>query len=443
MGLHALLELIYLRAELMKRLSRRLSLCWWVLAICLMSPFLSAQIKGGSSASTLGGGSAEGELVPGDNPAVRYPVAHSSGSGLFASFDYGWLSFSRDTIRYEVVRGGQGHSFEFRRSELEVAKEWTTFGLPNRAAELRFRGNNYHFWQVARSNLESGRVRPVGFQELINAANNPEDALATAEARAARYAPPKPVAPPAPPPTISMLEPAGAEEGKTVSAYEPALHVRGIASQASGIASVSVNGQTAFFKPLAPQTVEFDLRDVPLSVGMSAVIIVATATDKSVGQMTFKVNRPEVRVLEPGAGSETTEAAVRVRGLAVGFQDVDKVEVAGQSATLRRREDGSVEFEAANVPLTVGPNALQGYILTRGGIRQDFKLALTRKPPPGPPALTLQELETALENLPKKRVTEMVTQYGVDFELTEDTEKRLRTAGADANLLLIIAKAKK
>ncbi|MGH9492499.1 MAG: hypothetical protein ACRD2K_03270, partial [Terriglobales bacterium] len=130
-------------------------------------------------------------------------------------------------------------------------------------------------------------------------------------------------------------------------------------------------------------------------------------------------------------------------GLAVGFQDVEKVEVAGQSASLRRREDGSVEFDAASVPLTVGPNTLQGYVLTRSGTRQDFRLALTRKPPPGPPALTLQEVETALQNLPKKRVAEMVTEYGVDFELTDEAERRLRAAGADANLLLAIARAKK
>jgi hypothetical protein len=374
---------------------------------------------------------------------VRYPVAHISGSGLFASFDYGYLYFSRDTIRYEVVRGGQDHAFEFRRSELEVAKEWTTFGLPNRAAELRFHGTNYHFWQVTRANLQGGRPRSMGFQELINVANNPEDAIAMGEARYARANPPKAVAPPAPPPTISMLEPAGAEEGKTVSAYDSTLHLRGIASQASGIASVSVNGQSAFFKPLAPQTVEFDLRDLPLSSGTSAVVVVATATDKSVGQMTFKVSRSEVRVLEPTAGSETAEAAVKVRGLAVGFPDVDKVEVAGQAATLERRADGTVEFVASNVPLTVGPNTLQGSVLTRSGMRQSFSLNLKRNPPPGPPALTLAEVENALANLPKKRVAEMVEQYGVDFALSDEAEKRLRDAGADTNLLLAIARAKK
>jgi hypothetical protein len=128
----------------------------------------------------------------------------------------------------------------------------------------------------------------------------------------------------------------------------------------------------------------------------------------------------------------------------VGFQDVDKVEVAGQAASLRRREDGAVEFEVAGVPLTVGPNALQGYVLTRGGVRQNFNLNLTRNPPPGPPSLTLEEVETALQNgLSKAKITALATQYGVDFELTAEAEKRLRDAGADASLLLELAKAYK
>ncbi|HEV2021214.1 MAG TPA: hypothetical protein VGQ94_01660, partial [Terriglobales bacterium] len=66
-----------------------------------------------------------------------------------------------------------------------------------------------------------------------------------------------------------------------------------------------------------------------------------------------------------------------------------------------------------------------------------------RLPPPGPPPLTLAEVENALANLPRKRVVEMVGEYGVDFELSNQAEKRLRDAGADSDLLLAIAKAKK
>jgi hypothetical protein len=383
-------------------------------------------------------------LVSGPNgePILRYPVAHQHA----ATGCLGYLYVSRDTMRYEVLFPEQdkGHAFELRRSDLTVAQQWRFWGTSLPEAEFKFSGGGtYHFFHVRNRILEShntkfswGDVLP--FQDLIDGTQKFDDIVALLKAREA------PPAPTAPPPTISMLEPAGAEEGRTVPAYDPTLHLRGIASQASGIASVSVNGQSAFFKPLAPQTVEFDLRDLQLSSGMSAVVVVATATDKSSSQMTFKVSRSEVRVLEPGAGAEVTEAAVRVRGLAVGFRDVDRVEVAGQPATLRRRDDGSVEFEAASVPLSVGPNSLQGYVISGSGQRQNFSLDLTRKPPPGPPALTLEEVETALRNdLPKARIAALANQYGVDFEVTDDVDKRLRSLGADSSLLLDLVKAYK
>ncbi len=384
------------------------------------------------------------DLISGSNgePILRYPVAHQHA----ATGCLGWLYISRDTMRYEVLGPPQdlGHAFELRRADLATAKQWRFWGRLFPEAEFKFSGGGtYHFFHVRKGILASlntkftfGDVLP--FQDLIDGAQNFDDVVAVLKARQA-----PPPAPAAPPPSISMLEPAGAEEGRTVSAYESTLHVRGIASQATGIASISVNGQSAFFKPLAPQTVEFDLRDLPLGAGMSAVVVVATATDKSVGQMTFKVSRSEVRVLEPGTGSETTDAAVKVRGLAVGFADVDRVDVAGQSASLRRREDGAVEFEAAGVSLALGPNALQGYVLTRSGVRQSFRLDLKRLPPPGPPPLTLAEVEKALTDLPRKRVATMIAEFGVDFELSEEAEKRLRAAGADSDLLLAIAKAKR
>jgi hypothetical protein len=384
------------------------------------------------------------DLISGPNgeAILRYPVAHWHAM----SACLGWLYISHDTMRYEVVSPEQdkGHAFELRRSDLAAAQQWRVWGTSTGAAEFKFRtGGTYHFSHVRKGILQSGNYKLVmsnsfSYQDLVDGTQNFDDIVAMLKAKEV------PPAPTAPPPTISMLEPTGAEEGRTVPAYDSTLHVRGIASHASGIASVSVNGQSAFFKPLAPQTVEFDLRDLPLSAGMSAVVVVATATDKSVSQMTFKVTRPEVRVLEPGRGAEVAESAVRVRGLAVGFRDVDRVEVAGQLATLRRREDGSVEFEAASVPLIIGSNNLQGSVVASTGQRQNFSLDLTRKPPPGPPALTLEEVETALRNeLPKARVASLANQYGVDFELTDDVEKRLRAVGADSNLLLDLVKAYK
>jgi len=62
----------------------------------------------------------------------------------------------------------------------------------------------------------------------------------------------------------------------------------------------------------------------------------------------------------------------------------------------------------------------------------------------GPAPLTLQEVADALANgVSKARVTVLVKQFGVDFPLTDETEKRLRSVGADDALLLVISKARK
>ena len=250
--------------------------------------------------------------------------------------------------------------------------------------------------------------------------------------------------PPAAPPVISIFEPAGAEDGKTVQASGGNLRLHGIATQPSGIANVMVNGKGAFLKTLSPQVVEFDVRDFSLEPGINPVVISAIAADKSETHITLKVSRPEVRVLEPAVGGETSDAEVRVRGVASGFSEVENVEVGGVRATLRRRGDGSVEFEAEKVPLALGPNTLQGFVASAGGQREPFKVEVKRLPPPGPPALSEKEVTDALTSgMTPARVTALVKQYGVDFELTDEAEKRLRAAGADDTLLLAIAKSKK
>jgi hypothetical protein len=249
--------------------------------------------------------------------------------------------------------------------------------------------------------------------------------------------------PPAVPPVISIFEPAGAEEGKITQAAGETFRLHGIATQSSGIAAVLVNGKGAFLKTLSPQVVEFDARDLSLEPGINPVVITVTATDKSEAHLTLRVTRPEVRLFAPVSGSETQDADVKVRGIASGFSGVENIEVAGVRATLRRRDDGSVEFEIEKVPIALGPNALQGLVASSGGPRQAFKVEVKRLPPPGPPALSEKEITDALASMAPARVTALVKQYGVDFELNDDAEKRLRAAGADANLLLAIAKAKK
>jgi hypothetical protein len=57
--------------------------------------------------------------------------------------------------------------------------------------------------------------------------------------------------------------------------------------------------------------------------------------------------------------------------------------------------------------------------------------------------LTLQEVEKMLADLPKPRVLALVGKYGVDFTLTSGVQQRLRSLGADSDVLLAIAQGKK
>ncbi len=60
----------------------------------------------------------------------------------------------------------------------------------------------------------------------------------------------------------------------------------------------------------------------------------------------------------------------------------------------------------------------------------------------GPKPLALDEVEEALKNgISPKRVAELVVQFGVDFKLIGDVGKRLRSEGADDDLLLTIIRS--
>jgi hypothetical protein len=62
----------------------------------------------------------------------------------------------------------------------------------------------------------------------------------------------------------------------------------------------------------------------------------------------------------------------------------------------------------------------------------------------GPKPLAFEEVEEALKNgISKKRVGELVKQFGVDFAVTSEQETQLRGAGADGELLYLISKSKK
>lgn len=369
------------------------------------------------------------------NPVLRYPVLHQHA----ASGCVGYLYISKTTIKFDS-KTEPAHSFEFNRSDLTVAQQWHMLMTAMQEAEFKFRGGGvYHFFHVKKRAVESGNTRfgwdqVLSYQDLINGALRYDEVVAQLVAQQHVAAPP----------TISMIEPADATiEGRVLTATGPALRLRGIASQETGIASVLVNGQPALLKQLTPQTQEFVVENVPVGNGTSAIVVLVVATDKSEAHKTFTVNRQGVHIAEPAYSPyETGEATVRVRGIASGFPDVVRVEINGAPATLTRR-DNDTEFQS-DVALNVGDNSVQGYVITGSGTREPFSLVVKRLPPAGPQPLHEQEIEKALEDgLPPTRIIALVNKFGVDFALNDAAEQRLRHAGADDALLLAIAKAKK
>lgn len=421
---------------------RRLCL---LLALCLLTGIASAQLFKRPQPGIPSDEDGAQLVKSGNDPVIRYPVAHVH----FGNGCAGFLYFSRDKIWYEVLRpeGDKTHSFEYSRADMTAANQWRLWGQANESAELKFRnGAVFHFFRMRKRWIDSTSTKfdwneALPYQELVEAATRFDDVLDRVRAREARL---HPAPPPATLPVISMLDPVGAEAGKALDVAATRVNLRGVASHASGISAVTVNNTPAFLKMLAPSTVEFQVPDFAVTPGASAIVVLATATDKSQGQMIFTVNHPDVRVTSPAANSETDKDSVKVHGIAVGFRGIDRVEVAGKPATVQTMPTGEVEFVAEAVPLTVGPNAIQGFVTARDGARLPFKIDVKRNPPPGPPPLALTEVVDALQKgVPSARVASLVTQFGVSFPLSDDAEKQLRTAGADTNLLLLIAKSRK
>jgi hypothetical protein len=417
------------------------------LALLLLVPLLAAQANPApqpaapalpSAADFPHGFESNPYLVAGgDNPIVGFNVAHAHMLDVCS----GLLFISRDSIRYVVLQPSGGeHSFQYPRAELTTARPWQPL-IPisptlTHATELKFGGRTYHFYMLRPgAMLSPGRGDFVPTGEIVDTINGFDAAVA-------RLKPPPPPAPPAPP-AITLVEPAGAEESRPVEAGA-SLRVRGIVTQPSGIALVTVNGQPATLKILSPQTSEFLLPALAVAPGSTSVLVLATSTDKAEAHLVFSVMRPEVKVTAPAPGAQSTEATIAVRGVATGFRELERVEVAGQRATLTRQPDGSVHFEIAALPVPVGESTLQGSAVSSSGHSEPFTIAVKRLPPPGPPALGLKEVLDALNNrVPKPRLLALINQYGVDFALNEDIERQLREAGADSDLLLAIAKSKK
>jgi len=150
------------------------------------------------------------------NPQIRIAVAHQH----TASGCVGYLYVDRETIRFEVKWPAKdlGHAFEFPRTALTVARQWTLIGTSLPEAELKFAaagrmrsGGTYHFFHLDPSLPENPGAKfewqnARDWQEIVSAVREFDSVVA-------RLRPPPPPAPP-PPQTASLqieAQPGGAE----------------------------------------------------------------------------------------------------------------------------------------------------------------------------------------------------------------------------------------
>ena len=98
------------------------------------------------------------ELVSaGKDPVIRYPVAHFHLGRVGCA---GYLYFSRNTVRYEVLspESDATHGFDRPRSEIISVGEWHQMGAATNALELKFpTGPPYHFLRVRKQWVQTGR----------------------------------------------------------------------------------------------------------------------------------------------------------------------------------------------------------------------------------------------------------------------------------------------
>jgi hypothetical protein len=161
----------------------------------------------------------------------------------------------------------------------------------------------------------------------------------------------------------------------------------------------------------------------------------------------------EVLILEPSprgdTPAETNAATVTVRGVAMDNKGIALVRVGSKLAAMQPRSEMATEFWVEDYPLALGENEIAVVVTNseRTEARSVVKVRRVEAPPPEPPkpvGLSVEEVVKLLEaGVTPARVETIVKERGAGFELTEDSEKKLRDAGATDALLLAIAKSKK
>ena len=234
-------------------------------------------------------------------------------------------------------------------------------------------------------------------------------------------------------PGIKIFAPPGATDGKPVDSTRDLLAVIGVVAQPTPVRGVLMNGQPIRTRPITMNVVEFQSAPVLLQSAATSVNLL-TIFDSGQSQMMFTVRKPTITFTPTTL--RTPDATAVVKGTLTGYGEVERVELDGRAATLTSNRDNSVLFETPSIPVQLGKNTLLGAIVGADGAQHPFSVVVERRP-----RLTLDFVRRAIHTLSRARLLELLDDYGIDFQLNEETERQLRAAGADTSLLEAIGEA--
>lgn len=226
---------------------------------------------------------------------------------------------------------------------------------------------------------------------------------------------------------IRVFSPPGAAEGKLVDSTRESLSIIGIVAQPVPVRGVVMNGDPIPTRQISINIVEFQSPAVPLQRATTAVNLLSIC-DSGQSQLMFTVRKPAITFAT--STLRTPDATATVKGTLTGYGEVERVELDDKAATLTRIPDNSVGFEVPGIPVEVGKNILPGIVVGADGARHPFSIAVERRP-----RLSLDFVRRGIRTLSHPRLLELLDEYGVDFQLDEDTIKQLRAAGADQSVL--------
>jgi hypothetical protein len=262
-------------------------------------------------------------LSPDTDPVLRIPIAHftqtmSVGPMSNLHGGFGWLEISRKTVRYTAMEqlhvGHYGSAtketdigFEYARSDLTQLRmlyRSIAYPVPDQTVQTHLQDKEkvreyfaYYakaHWPLDRHGMDQMQKVDAVYTPLILLALEDFDAVVTEFKR--RHPSPAPaavaVAKPEPPPAPSLvlLAPANASDNAVVEVNQSPLAIRGVAMDAAGLPSVTINGKPAALRPTGANAAEFWSDLLPLEPGNNPIEIAASNSAHVSTKLAFTVH---------------------------------------------------------------------------------------------------------------------------------------------------------